>query len=102
LGITTAAGVVTGIAGLGLQGASYSQATKQIEDQEEIIKLQKKLAEYQLKQYQDQEKEMNNIFKTPTNIGGGMMTRSMSHANNLQRTISNANNFGSNSSVMWE
>jgi len=56
LGVGTAAGVATGIAGLGIQGAQQAQLSKQIADQEQITALQMKLAQFQIKQFEDQEK----------------------------------------------
>ena len=69
--------------------------TRQIEEQEEIAKLQKKLTQHQLRQFEEQEKadtEMN-VYRSPTNIGmrAGMTTRSITHGANMQRNIANAN-----------
>ena len=50
--ISAAVGAATGVAGLGLQGAQHAQLVRQIADQEELIKIQKKLSLYQLKQYE--------------------------------------------------
>ena len=38
--VTAGVGAVTGIAGVALQGVAQAQATKQIEEQEDILKLQ--------------------------------------------------------------
>ena len=91
LGVTTALGAATGVASVGIQAYQQAQVNKQIEEQEEIARLQKRLTRHQLKQFEEQdkaEKEMN-LFKTPMNIG--VTTRSMAQGANLQRSISNAN-----------
>ena len=58
--------------------------TKQIEEQEELTKLQRKLGEHQLKQFEELEKEKNKMkpFSTPMNVGtrSNMVTRSMAAA----------------------
>jgi hypothetical protein len=69
LGIGTGIGAATGIAGIALQGYQTAQVNKQLPEQEELLKLQKKLTEYQLKQYEEQEKadkhkQEINMFKT--------------------------------------
>ena len=81
LGITGAVGAATGVAGLALQGVQQGQLTKQLTEQEELSKLQKKLGEYQLKQYE----EMYNAPKIP------MTTRSMTAAQTVQRNLNVAN-----------
>ena len=94
VGVTTGVGVATGFASVGLQAYQQAQANKQVEEQEEILKLQKRLTLYQLKQFEEQEKveKENDMFKTPTNIRmSAMTTRSMAQAANMQRSISNSN-----------
>ena len=92
--ILVAAAVVaigTGITRLVLLARQQAQADKQLAEQEELSKLQKKLAQEQLKQYETQEKEMN-LFKAPS---VGMTTRSMvaGPGMGMARSISNANLF---------
>lgn len=98
MGIGTGIGAATGIAGIALQGYQTAQVNKQLPEQEELLKLQKKLTQYQLKQYEEQEKADKHkqeieMFKTPANIGAniGMATRAMTQNANVQRSISNAN-----------
>jgi hypothetical protein len=94
--VGTAVGCATGIAGVSLQGYQVAQANQQLPEQEEFLKLQKKIAQHQLRQYEDQEKaekqqqREQNMYKTPTNIVTGMTTRSMAQGANLQHGISNA------------
>ena len=96
-GLGTGLGIASSVASVSIQGVQHQQATKQIEEQEELTKLQKKLGEYQLKQFEELEKEKKmKPFATPMNLGAksNMMTRSMTMA---QRGTSTANltNMGS-------
>ena len=110
MGITGGIGAAVGVAGLGLQGAQHAQYTKQLEEQAEVTELQKKLAKYQLKQYEDQEREvakeaaerqlyskllnttnMRGVTPSASSSNMGMMTRSMTASANLQRNIKKAN-----------
>ena len=69
--------------------------TKQVAEQEELTKLQKKLSEHQLKQFEEADKlKKQEEMNTPMNFGRvrmGMMTRSMRSAANMQRNISVTN-----------
>jgi hypothetical protein len=101
LGIGTGVGAATGIAGVAIQGVQQAQLNAQLPKQEELLKLQKKVTQHQIGQYEEQEKADKKAkemaaFKTPLNIGnaGGMTTRSMAQSANLQRSISNANLIG--------
>ena len=104
MGITGAIGAATGVAGLGLQGAQHAQYTKQLAEQEELTKLQKKLGLYQLKQYEDAERQnaKKEMYTKPlsisSNLGSGMTTRSMAAAQSFNRNL-NAYNTISNSGL---
>ena len=104
MGITGAIGAATGVAGLGLQGAQHAQYSKQLAEQEELTKLQKKLSLYQLKQYEDAEKQnaKKEMYSKPlsisSNLGSGMTTRSMAAAQSFNRNL-NAYNTISNSGL---
>jgi hypothetical protein len=93
-------GAATGIASVSLQAEQQNQLNEQLPQQEEFLKIQKKLAEHQLKQFEDQEKvvevkapvEIMSKFNMPTTVPTrGVMTRTMTRNANLQRSISQTN-----------
>src|SRR2546428_7685225 len=103
--VTGGLAAATGLAGLGIQGAQHHQYTTQLEEQRELSKIHKKLAEYQLKQIEEAEKKkkldsLNNSFgmrgsnipmtTTPAG-GGGYMLRSITNSANLQRNLNLTN-----------
>ena len=57
LTVGTAVGAATSLASLGMQGAAQHQMNKQTTEQSELTALSKKLALYQLKQYEQLEAE---------------------------------------------
>ena len=100
LAVGTAIGAATSIAGLGLQAAAQHQMNKQAAEQSELTALSKKLALYQLAQYEQleaekkKEEEMSRVPQTirpiaMTNMGSGMMTTSMTNTLNQQNIVSN-------------
>ena len=92
-------GAATAVTSVSLQGYQQSQLNKQLAEQEEIVDLQKKLTQHQLKQFETQEKveednKESNMFRSPTSISGlrtGMTTRSMTQTANIQRNMVNTN-----------
>ena len=85
----TAVGTVAGIAGLALQGVQHSEYLKQLPEQNRLLDLQVKIAQRQLRQYEETEKQ-EAMFKAPANIPmrplvppSSITTRSMSQIGNL-------------------
>ena len=98
IGVAAAVGTAAAVAGVTIQGVQHTQLMKQIKKQEEITKLQKKLTEYQLKQFEESEKSkkveeaMNTLMNLNLNAGRvGMMTRNMTNALTMQRNITATN-----------
>ena len=80
IGIGTAIGAATGIAGLSLQGKQYSDYLKIKEDQEALLKDQRQLIQEQLKQYREPMKSIApyRTVQSPINTNvSRVMTRSM-------------------------
>ena len=97
MGISTAIGLGTSIAGISLQVQQNQQQQKLVAEQEELTRLQKRISQHQLKQIEDAEKELQNLNNNSNNmrrIGGtytGMTTRSMSTVRNFQQNMNAAN-----------
>ena len=91
--MTGAIAAATGLAGLELQVAQHAQITKQIREQEELAKLQKQLSLFQIKQFEEAEREKLSQLDSMRGMAftGGMTTRSMSNAANMQRNYNMAN-----------
>jgi len=93
----TAIGTAASVAGLGLQGAQHHEFLKQLPESKRLIELQTKIAEQQIKEYEDRQKA-TEMFRSPANIPrvstplpnlalSNVMTRSMSRAATAQQAL---------------